>query len=50
MIIMLMMITSDTVAVLSKAAVVEWLLVTFVMCLVRCYHSGVHQIEFSASG
>lgn len=50
MIIMLMMITPDTVAVLSKAALVDWLLETFVMGIVRCYHSGFHLIEFSASG
>ena len=47
MIIMVMLITPDSVAVLSMAAVVEWPLVTFVVCLVRCYHSGIHLIEFS---
>jgi hypothetical protein len=48
--IIMLIITPDTVAVLSKAALVEWLLETFVMCIVRCYHSGFHLIEFSASG
>lgn len=49
MIIMLMMITPDAVAVLSKVALVEWLLETFVMYIGRCYHSGFHLIEFNAS-
>lgn len=49
-IIMLMMITPDTVAVLSKAPLVDWLLETFVMCIIRCYHTGFHLIEFSGNG
>ena len=44
--IIMLMITTTTVAVLTNAAQAEWLLVTPVVYLVRPCHCGIHPVEF----